>query len=183
MSTLRLAGPSSRERRLRAKKEKGDELSPFPRNRSSRVASPELHLGSHGRSSGAAAHFTPDLALGATHLATHFTPDLTYNAPDAPDFALGATHLAFRLCLCLCSTLCHFYYLPDRGEGRLSSPFPVRIRSLARPRSKLRFLLGAALGFALGFALGLTFGLGLPLCCHLVPSSADEGSFLRLVQV
>jgi hypothetical protein len=59
----------------------------------------------------------------------------------------------------------------------------VRIRSLARPRSKLRFLLGAALGFALGFALGLTFGLGLPLCCHLVPSSADEGSFLRLVQV
>jgi hypothetical protein len=43
----------------------------------------------------------------------------------------------------------------------------VRIRSLARPRSKL-LLLGAALGFALGFALGLTFGLGLPLCCHLV---------------
>jgi ABC-type nitrate/sulfonate/bicarbonate transport system permease component len=51
------------------------------------------------------------------------------------------------------------------------SPFPVRIRSLARPRSKLGFLLGAALGFALGFALGLAFGLGLPLSCHY-------GSFL-----
>lgn len=64
----------------------------------------------------------------------------------------------------------------------MASPFPVRIRSLARPRSKLGFLLGAALGFALGFALGLTFGLGLPLCCHVVPSfSAQAACYSRLI--
>jgi hypothetical protein len=58
----------------------------------------------------------------------------------------------------------------------------VRIRSLARPRSKLGFLLGAALGFALGFALGLTFGLGLPLSCHVVPSfSAQAACYFRLI--